>query len=118
MKKIIIKGSDIASISLWKELGEPDGAQEIMLYRLEENESLPVDCEVSKPLITKEEFNKTLKKLFRQLGERLMNKNSEQSYQNKRKEFIGLIDKAMLTDWFKTPERGTRIYSIYFDRWD
>ena len=69
-------------------------------------------------LITKEEFKRTLKRLIRQLDERITNKKSEQSYQNKREEFIELIDNAMLTDWFKMPEVGTRIYCIYFDRWD
>ena len=42
MKKIIIKGEDIARILLWKEIGEPKDDEEITLYQLEENESFPL----------------------------------------------------------------------------
>lgn len=46
MKKIIIKGVDIARVSLWKEFGKPKDEDEIVLYQLEENESFPLATEV------------------------------------------------------------------------
>ena len=43
MKKIIIKGEDLARIPLWKTLGKPKDDEEIVLYQLEDGESFPVD---------------------------------------------------------------------------
>ena len=47
MKKITITKDDIATIPLWEELGSPDENQKIILYQLEENESFPVQLQVS-----------------------------------------------------------------------
>ena len=64
MKKIIIRGRDLARIPLWKELGKPDDNQEMELYQLEDGESFPVEKRVSpnfsEPKITKVDFDKWL----------------------------------------------------------
>ena len=70
----------------------------------------------------KVEFKKEFKRITRQLSEcqyaveKRMRPDSY--YQNKRKEFIDLIDNVIKSGWFKMPKKGTRIHSIYYDIWD
>lgn len=70
-------------------------------------------------LLTKEEFAKDRKRLRRQLCERARTVNKKlrpyQHYENKRLEFVALIDKALLTDWFIMPGKTTIIYKLYHD---
>jgi len=66
--------------------------------------------------LDKETFRSNLKRLFRQLDHN--QKRSELSYQNKRKEFISLIDNALKSNWFTMPGPTTRIYKIYHDSFD
>lgn len=71
--------------------------------------------------VTQENFRPIFKRLMRQLDERAIKVRNRQKssnyYQNKRKEFISLIDKVITQGWFKMPPRGTRIYKIYYDVW-
>lgn len=70
-------------------------------------------------MITQSEFKPLFKRIIRQLDERLrkvmLNQKPEAYYQNKRKEFVALIDKATASGWFTKPERGTRLYNIYHE---
>lgn len=72
--------------------------------------------------ITKEEFKIEFKRITRQLGQRQVAVEKkirpDSYYQNKRKEFIKLIDKAVESGWFVMPEKGRRIHSIYYDVWN
>ena len=71
--------------------------------------------------MTKEQFRLLFKRILRQLSQRnqaVANKRRPEShYQNKRKEFIDLIDSAIESGWFIMPKKGTRIYNIYHDKW-
>lgn len=71
--------------------------------------------------MTKSEFKEELKRLFRQLDERVRKVNNHQKpyiyYENKRKEFVELINKAKETDWFIMPSSNTRIYKLYYNKW-
>ena len=73
-------------------------------------------------IVNKEEFKKEFKRIIRQLSQRqyaVEKKIKPDSYyQNKRKEFIKLIDDATKYRWFIMPNKGTRIYSIYYDDWN
>ena len=68
------------------------------------------------------EFKPLFKRIMRQLDERNTKvsngQRKEDYYQNKRKEFIELIDKAIDSGWFIMPKKGTRIYNIYFDQFN
>lgn len=76
--------------------------------------------------MTKKEYQISLKRLLRQLSERndkiltapgTRKLSREQSYQNKRREFIEFIDEASKTDWFTFPKKGTRMWRLYHDIW-
>lgn len=68
--------------------------------------------------MTKEEFKPILNRLLRQLDERAKvvesKKQPEKYYQDKRQEFIILIDSCIEAGWFKM-HKGTRIHNIYYD---
>ena len=61
------------------------------------------------------------KKLMRQLDQRAKKVNDLQKpdeyYQEKRKEFIALIDYLVENKWFVMPKKGTRIWKVYYDVW-
>jgi ribosome maturation protein Sdo1 len=69
--------------------------------------------------MTKEEFKKEFKRITRQLNQRVEKVNRrirlDSYYQNKRKEFIALIDEVNKSEWFTMPEKGTRIHAMYHD---
>ncbi len=71
--------------------------------------------------ITRKQFKPLFRRIMRQLSQRQQkvasNQRPDSHYQNKRKEFIKLIDIAMESKWFRMPEKGTRIYKIYYDVW-
>lgn len=73
-------------------------------------------------MMDKEQFVKEYKRLRRQLQQRwtavYMRKRPEQHYQNKRREFIELIDRVLKEDWFTMPGENTMIYRFYHDTWD
>ena len=66
-------------------------------------------------------FKSELKRLLRQLDQRNrlmeLNKKEDSYYQNKRREFINLIDAATKEIGFIMPKENTRIYKIYHDKW-
>jgi hypothetical protein len=72
--------------------------------------------------MTKEEFVARFKKLCRQLSERQVavefKKKPDKYYQEKRSEFISLIDRAVASGWFVMPPSNTRVYKIYHDKWN
>lgn len=74
--------------------------------------------QIPKGSLDKATFRKILKRILRQLQERIKEERSELSYQNKRKEFVNLIDKATSEPWFVFPKEGTRLWKIYYDKWD
>ena len=67
--------------------------------------------------ITVEQYNVAFKRIMRQLQERnqkvINGQAKENYYQNKRKEFVALIDRATSAGWFSMPNENTRIYKIY-----
>lgn len=67
--------------------------------------------------MTQDEWNIKRKRLFRQLNERLLKVERKQRpysyYENKRLEFVSLIDDALKTDWFKMPKETSIIFKIY-----
>jgi hypothetical protein len=71
--------------------------------------------------MTREEFKPAFKRLLRQLYQRQVavrkGLRQDSHYMNKQKEFITLIDEAIASGWFVMPPSGTRIWSIYYDRW-
>lgn len=73
-------------------------------------------------IVNKEEFKKEFKRIMRQLSQRQYAVEKrirpDSYYQNKRKEFIKLIDDATKSGWFIMPNKGTRIYSVYYDDWN
>lgn len=68
------------------------------------------------------EFQKEFKRITRQLSQRQLavekGVRPDNYYQNKRNEFIELIDNAIKSGWFIMPKEGTRIHSIYYDIWN
>lgn len=71
--------------------------------------------------MTREEFKPAFKRMLRQLSERQLavrkGLRPDSHYMNKQKEFVTLIDSAIASGWFAMPKYGTRIWSIYYDRW-
>jgi len=68
------------------------------------------------------DFKKNFKRLLRQLNERSIKVKNKQKpdkyYQNKRQEFIKLIDSVIEDGWFTMPPKSTRIWKIYYDVWN
>ena len=72
--------------------------------------------------VNKDNFKTLFKRIMRQLDGRQQKVFTKQKpdkyYQNKRAEFVALIDKVVNQGWFKIPKSGTRIYKIYHDKWE
>lgn len=70
--------------------------------------------------MTKDEFKKHKAKLLRQLQERQWSVDKglrkPQHVENKRLEFVALINEALKTDWFVMPKETSLIYRIYHNR--
>lgn len=67
--------------------------------------------------MNREEFNARRRRLHRQLSERALKVQNFQRppsyFENKRLEFVELIDEAKKEDWFEMPGETTLIYQIY-----
>lgn len=70
--------------------------------------------------MTKKEFQIELKRLFKRWNQYAIKfdygKGSEKHLESIRQEFINFIDEAKKTDWFIMPNIGTRIHTLYYNK--